>query len=146
MCTGQYWLKQKQKMTPLFSSPHRAKVLSESLVVSHNLAEPVDFLASVSLALEPVRSKVLYDVSGDLLLMKVCHALSQKVNLKSYSLLMSCLFNATCSEFKELMRGFFYEKKFVCRLTCFSLIWNLWWMWWVWISRRGHQSQARVSL
>lgn len=78
MCTGQYWLKQKQKMTPLFSSPHRAKVLSDSLVVSHNLAEPVDFLASVSLALEPVRSKVLYDVSGDLLLMKVCHALSQR--------------------------------------------------------------------
>lgn len=78
ICTGLYWLKQKQKMTPLFSSPHRAKVLSDSLVVSHNLAEPVDFLASVSLALEPVRSKVLYDVSGDLLLMKVCHALSKR--------------------------------------------------------------------
>ncbi|XP_056015608.1 intermembrane lipid transfer protein VPS13A-like isoform X3 [Ostrea edulis] len=49
----------------------RAKVLSDKFVVSHNVAEPVDFLASVSLALEPVRSKVRYDVSGDLFLMKV---------------------------------------------------------------------------
>nr|XP_022286655.1 vacuolar protein sorting-associated protein 13A-like isoform X3 [Crassostrea virginica] len=49
----------------------RAKILSDSFVVNHNLAEPVDFQASVSLALEPVRSKVMYDVSGDLFLMKV---------------------------------------------------------------------------
>lgn len=63
-------------MTPLFSSPHRAKVLNDGFVVCHNLAEPVNFLASVSLALEPVKSKVLYDVSGDLQLMKVCLAIS----------------------------------------------------------------------
>nr|XP_034335213.1 vacuolar protein sorting-associated protein 13A isoform X3 [Crassostrea gigas] len=49
----------------------RAKVLNDGFVVCHNLAEPVNFLASVSLALEPVKSKVLYDVSGDLQLMKV---------------------------------------------------------------------------
>ncbi|XP_061177627.1 intermembrane lipid transfer protein VPS13A-like [Saccostrea echinata] len=49
----------------------RAKILSDKFVVSHNIAEPVDFLASVSLALEPVKSKVMYDVSGDLFLMKV---------------------------------------------------------------------------
>ena len=54
-----------------FLFPLRAKILSDSFVVNHNLAEPVDFQASVSLALEPVRSKVMYDVSGDLFLMKV---------------------------------------------------------------------------
>ncbi|KAK3096835.1 hypothetical protein FSP39_003796 [Pinctada imbricata] len=49
----------------------RGKLMNEQFVVMHHVVEPLNFKASLSLALHPFNSDVIYDISGDLDLVKV---------------------------------------------------------------------------